>query len=77
MMNNDEDKNKLIAAIRAILENAEKRGEITLGDISPRVISLPANLLVYELLTTHEPLAEETVTGIIDDIFLPLIRPKE
>ncbi|WP_019912883.1 TetR/AcrR family transcriptional regulator [Paenibacillus sp. HW567] len=76
-MMQDQTDNKLTAAIGAILQNAEKRGEIKLENVSPRVISLPANLLVYEVLTTHEPVADTTITGIIDDIFMPLVRLKK
>jgi AcrR family transcriptional regulator len=65
---------KLKPMMRTILENAEKRGEVRLDRIVDRVIMLPADLFRYELLTTHEPISDETVTGIIDDIFLPLVR---
>ncbi|NOU80994.1 TetR family transcriptional regulator [Paenibacillus sp. LMG 31459] len=65
---------KLNAIMRTILENAEKRGEVRLDRIPDRVIMLPADLFRYELLTTHEPVSDETITGIIDDIFLPLVR---
>jgi AcrR family transcriptional regulator len=64
---------KWIAVMMTILKNAEQRGEITLKKISPRIILLPADLLRYELLTTHEPVSDETVTEIVDDIFLPLL----
>ena len=65
---------KLNSIMKTILENAEKRGEVRLDRIADRVISLPADLFRYELLTTHEPPSDETVIGIIDDIFLPLVR---
>lgn len=58
----------------AILKNAEKRGEVKLENISPRVISLPADLLRYEVLTTHEPISDKTIADIVDDIFLPLVH---
>jgi AcrR family transcriptional regulator len=62
------------AAMRQILKNAEARGEVNnVEKISPRVLSLPADLLRYELLTTLEPLSDETVAEIVDDIFLPLV----
>ncbi|NQX48678.1 TetR/AcrR family transcriptional regulator [Paenibacillus tritici] len=64
---------KLHPVMKTILENAQRRGEVRLDKIADRVISLPADLLRYELLTTHEPVSEETITGIIDDIFLPLV----
>lgn len=57
-----------------ILTNAEARGEIDLKKIKKQVISLPMNLIRYEFLTTHEPISDEKVTEIVDDIFLPLVR---
>jgi AcrR family transcriptional regulator len=65
---------KFETIMAAILKNAEKRGEVNLGKIRPRVISLPADLLRYELLTTHEPISETTIIEIVDDIFIPLIH---
>jgi AcrR family transcriptional regulator len=56
-----------------ILKNAEMRGEINRNKISPRVISLPMDLLRYEFLTTQEPVSDETLIEFIDDIFLPLV----
>ncbi|MRN54714.1 hypothetical protein GJB61_17150 [Paenibacillus sp. LC-T2] len=56
-----------------ILKNAEKRGEVSLEKMNPQVISLPFDLLMYKLLTTHEPISDYTVIGIVDDIFLPLV----
>lgn len=56
-----------------ILKNAEMRGEVNLERISPRVISSPLDLLRYEFLTTYEPVSDETLTEIIDQIYLPLV----
>lgn len=56
-----------------ILKNAEMRGEINLEKISPRVISLPMDLLRYELFTTHKPISDKTIKEIVDDIFMPLV----
>ncbi|MFC3746879.1 TetR-like C-terminal domain-containing protein [Paenibacillus sp. GCM10012306] len=66
--------NKLTLIMKAILNNAEKWGEVALAKINERVIALPIDLLRYELLTTHEPLSEQWITEIIDDIFTPLVR---
>jgi AcrR family transcriptional regulator len=61
-------------AMRQILKNAENRGEVSnVENINPRILSLPADLLRYEILTTHEPLSDETVAEIVDVIFLPLV----
>lgn len=66
-------KGKWNTVMMTILQNAEKRGEVNLEQINPRVVSLPINLLQYEFLTTYEPVSDETVTEIVDVIFLPLV----
>lgn len=58
---------------REILKQAEKRGELKVDTIPDRVLSLPADLLRYAILTTHKPVTEETITEIVDVIFLPLV----
>ena len=65
--------NKLTAAMTAIMKNAEKRGEIHLEKLPPRIISLPVDLLQYELVTKQE-INDTTITEIVDDIFMPLIH---
>ncbi|UZQ52058.1 TetR/AcrR family transcriptional regulator [Clostridium kluyveri] len=57
-----------------ILKNAESRGEILLKKINQRVVSLPIDLLQHKFLIIHEPISDETIADIVDDIFLPLIR---
>lgn len=68
------EEDKLITAMITILKNAEMRGEVKLEKISFQVISLPVDLLRYELLTTHEPVSDKMIHEIVDDIFMPLIR---
>ncbi len=63
---------KLIAVMRTILTNAEKRGEVRLEQITERVVSLPADLLRYEILTIHEPVPDSTILEIVDNIFCRL-----
>ncbi|MBD3919345.1 TetR/AcrR family transcriptional regulator [Paenibacillus sp. PR3] len=65
---------ELTVMMRTILGNADKRGEVKLDTIPARVLSLPADLIRYTFLTTHKPVTEESITEIIDDIFLPLVR---
>ncbi|MVB10519.1 putative HTH-type transcriptional regulator [Caprobacter fermentans] len=65
--------NKLTAAMTAMMKNAEKRGEVCLEGLSPRIITLPIDLLQYELITKQE-ISDTTVTEIVDEIFMPLIR---
>jgi AcrR family transcriptional regulator len=64
---------KMALAMKTILKNAEARGEVKLEKIKPRIISLPIDLLRYELLVTHEPLSEQKINEIVDDIFIPLV----
>jgi Tetracyclin repressor-like, C-terminal domain len=53
-----------------------QRGEVRLEAITPRVASLPTDLICHELLLTHAPVPEATIVEIVDDIFLPLVRAR-
>jgi AcrR family transcriptional regulator len=64
---------KLTAAMTTILKNAELRGEVRLEKLSPRIISLPWELLRNEIITRQE-VSDTTIAEIVDDIFLPLIH---
>ncbi|MCU6791943.1 TetR/AcrR family transcriptional regulator [Paenibacillus sp. WQ 127069] len=64
---------KLTIIMRTILKNAEMRGEINRTPSKSRVMSLPFDLIRYELLTTHEMLSDNAITQIVDDVFLPLV----
>lgn len=56
-----------------VLENATARGEITTSDLPPMVVTLPIDLLRYQLLLSRDPIEESTLTEITDDVFLPLV----
>lgn len=56
-----------------VLENATARGEITTSDLPPMVVTLPIDLLRYQLLLSRDPIGESTLTEITDDVFLPLV----
>ena len=66
--------NKLTAPMATILKNAELHGEIRLKKLTPRIISLPLDLLQYEVITKMEPISDEALAEIVDDIFMPLIH---
>jgi AcrR family transcriptional regulator len=57
-----------------ILERAATRGEAR-PNVSPRIATLPLDLLRYELILTHHPPSRRTIREIVDDIFLPLVKP--
>ena len=67
---------KLSTAIMLMLKNAELRGEVHVENLSWRVISLPVDLIRYELLMRQEPVSDNVITEIVDDIFLPVLRSK-
>ena len=57
-----------------IAERAVARGELaTLPP--PRVLNLPADLLRHELFMTMAAVPQDTITEIVDDVFLPLVTP--
>lgn len=58
--------------VETIIARARERGEITV-DLPPRVTGLPFELLRGEVLMTMQPLSEESITTIVDEVFLPLV----
>ncbi len=68
--------NKITVALTAILKNSDLRGEIRLEKLTPRIISLPWDLLRNEIITKQEPISDEVIAEIVDDIFLPLVYTK-
>jgi len=57
-----------------VIERAVARGEIDPARLSPRVRSLPVDLVRHELIMTQAPVPDATVVEIVDRIFLPLVR---
>lgn len=56
-----------------IFKRAEERGEVR-HDISPRVATLPIDLLRHELFRTRTPPSKDVIAEIVDDVFLPLVQ---
>jgi hypothetical protein len=61
-------------AMTAVLRQAADRGEFTLAALPARVVTLPADLLRNEIFFAREPIGEQTLLEIVDDVFLPLVR---
>jgi AcrR family transcriptional regulator len=57
-----------------VIERAIARGEIDPARLSPRVRTLPVDLVRHELIMTQAPVPDATVVEIVDRIFLPLVR---
>jgi AcrR family transcriptional regulator len=58
-----------------VLRRAVDRGEIDPVKLTPRIATLPFDLLRHELLMTLQPVPDETIIAIVDEVFLPLVRP--
>ena len=61
------------STVETVMQRALERGEVTATHLTPRIISLPFDLVRHEALMTLQPIAPETILEIIDDIFLPLV----
>jgi AcrR family transcriptional regulator len=58
----------------AVLKRAADRGEAR-SDVSARVAALPTDLFRNELFLRRTPPAAGVIAEIVDDVFLPLVRP--
>jgi Tetracyclin repressor-like, C-terminal domain len=61
--------------VRVIIDRGVARGEIDASRLTPRITALPTDLARHEALMTFGPLSDEVIREIVDDIFLPLVRP--
>jgi len=62
--------------MQAVIERAIARGEADAGRISPRIAELPADLVRQRIMMTLKPVPKSEIEGIVDEIFLPLVRPE-
>jgi len=56
-----------------IWQRASRRGEVDLNTLTPRLRSLPFDLVSAELARTHQPLPRAAIEEILDTIVLPLV----
>ena len=64
----------------AVIQRAVERGEIDPGRLSPRIASLPTDLVRHDLIMNRARIPDKTLVEIVDRIFLPLVladRPKQ
>jgi AcrR family transcriptional regulator len=61
-------------SIDEVLRRGVERGEIDPERLTPRIATVALDLLRHEMLMTLQPVSEETIAEIVDDIFLPLVR---
>ena len=63
--------------MQTILGRAIDRGEIAAARLTPRIVSLPTDLARHEVLMTLEPLSDDAINEIVDEVFLPLVSPTD
>lgn len=63
-------------AMTAVLRTAAARGEIRLDRVEARVVTLPVDLARHELLVRRAPPPDDVIVGIVDEVFLPLVRAR-
>ena len=55
------------------IDLAIERGEIDPRNVTPRIASLPFDLFRHEVILNAQPLSEQTINEIVDEIVLPLL----
>jgi len=61
-------------AMTTILDRAVDRGEIGRVRMTPRLLSVPADLVRHEMLLTRNSVPDAALVEIVEDIFLPLVH---
>ncbi|MDN3354415.1 TetR/AcrR family transcriptional regulator [Actinomadura sp. DC4] len=61
--------------MREILDRAAARGDIAATAIKPRLIGLAPALVDHHFLIHGTPIPDGVLTGIVDDVLLPLLVP--
>jgi AcrR family transcriptional regulator len=67
----------LSAVVGSIVGRAVDRGELRRIDLSQRAARIPLDLIRGETMLCGTPLSEETITELVDDVYLPLLRGLE
>lgn len=62
-------------SMRVILDRAVARGEADPAKLTPRVLSVASDLFRHDLLMNAKPVADDDLVTIVDEVFLPLVRP--
>ena len=64
------------STVDTIMRRGIDRGEIDPERLTPRVASLPFDLMRHELIMTLKPIPESVMLEIVDDVFLPMVTPR-
>jgi AcrR family transcriptional regulator len=61
--------------VDALYRRAHERGELDLERVPPAVLSVPFDLVRHDLVMSFKPLPAARIRSIVDEVFLPLVRP--
>jgi AcrR family transcriptional regulator len=64
------------SSLPAILDRAVRRGEADPARLTDQIVRLPVDLVRHDLIMTLAPVPEATLVEIVDEVFLPLVRPR-
>lgn len=62
--------------MQAVIDRAITRGEVDPERLTPRIVALPVDLVRQRIMMTLKPVPKSEIAGIVDEIFLPLVRPQ-
>lgn len=57
-----------------VISRAVARGALEPNQVTGRVARVPIDLFRHELVMTMQPVPDDVIEEIVDDIFLPLVR---
>lgn len=58
-----------------VLRRGAERGQVRADAVTARLASLGLSLVVGHFLLRGAPVPDEVITGIVDDVVMPLLRP--
>ncbi len=62
-------------AMQIVLDRVVARGEIEADRLSPRIASLPLDLMRHDLIMNRSTVSDPTLIEIVDTLFLPVPGP--
>ncbi len=62
------------SAMHTVLDRAVARGEIDPGRLTPRIASLPVDLVRHDLIMNRSHIPDPALIDIVDNLFLPLVH---
>lgn len=65
---------RMTGVMATLVKRAAERGEIATADVPAAVLTAPTNLMRHEIFFSHSPVSSSTMTALVDDVFLPLVR---